>query len=49
MMTRIHMQDQVENRIKELMQDNQALKRSEFLQDIVTLCIVTIFLLLGLS
>ena len=49
MMTRVHMQDQVENRIKDLMRDNQAIKRSEFLQDIVTLCIVTVFLLLGLS
>ena len=49
MMTQVHMQDQVDNRIKDLMRDNQAIKGSEFLQDIVTLCIVTVFLLLGLS
>ena len=49
MMTRVHMQDQVENRIKDLMQDDQSIRRVEFLQDTVTLCIVTVFLLLGLS
>jgi len=49
MITRIHMQDQVRNRIKELNTDTHRVDWNEFLQNIVTLSIVTLFLLLGLS
>jgi len=49
MITRIHMQDQITNRIEELMRENQSVAKEELLQDIATLAIVTVFLLLGLS
>lgn len=49
MMTRIHMQDQVHNRIDELTDKHGAINWDEFFQNVVTLTIVTIFLLLGLS
>lgn len=49
MITRIHMQDQITNRIDELMKENQSFGKEELFQDIATLAIVTVFLLLGLS
>ncbi len=49
MITRLHMQDQITNRIDELMKENQSLGKEELFQDIATLAIVTVFLLLGLS
>jgi hypothetical protein len=49
MMTRIHMQDQINNRIEELMKENHVVSWDEWFQNIVTVAIVTVFLLLGLS
>lgn len=49
MMSRFHMQDQIENRIDELSDDSHELNLEEVLQNIVTLSIVTVFLFLGLS
>ena len=49
MMTRIHMQDQINNRIDELMRDDAALDFEEVMQNVVTLTIVAVFLLLGLN
>ena len=49
MMTRVHMQDQIHNRIEELNKENQHIDWDDVAQNIVTLSIVTIFLLLGLS
>lgn len=49
MITRIHMQDQITNRIEELMKENQSIVKEALFQDIATLAIVTVFLLLGLS
>lgn len=49
MMTRIHMQDQVHNRIEELMKENEPIAKEKLFQDTATLAIVTVFLLLGLS
>ncbi|WP_160172743.1 hypothetical protein [Methylomarinum vadi] len=49
MMPRIHMQDQVHNRIKELMNETHRHDWDEIFQNIATLTLVTIFLTLGLS
>jgi hypothetical protein len=49
MMNRIHMQDQVHDRIKDLMRHEHLAHLDELLQNIVTLAIVSVFLLLGLS
>ncbi len=49
MMTRIHMQDQIHNRIEELMKENEPITKEKLFQDTATLAIVTVFLLLGLS
>ena len=49
MMTRIHMQDQIHNRIEELMKENRAVVKEKLFQDTATLAIVSVFLLLGLS
>ncbi len=48
MMTRIHMQDQVHNRIKELMNEKRH-DWDEIFQNAATLTLVTLFLTLGLS
>ena len=48
-MTRIHMQDQISNRIDEFMRDDSALDLEEIAQNVVTLTIVAVFLLLGLN
>lgn len=49
MMNRFHMQDQVNNRIEELMRNHHSDDVNEMLQNAVTLAIVSLFLLLGLS
>ncbi len=49
MINRIHMQDQVQDRIKDLMRHEHLTELNELLQNIVTLAIVSVFLLLGLS
>ncbi len=49
MMTRIHMQDQVHNRIEDLMQDHKRLNWDEISQDIVTFGIITVFIMIGLN
>ncbi|WP_305909283.1 hypothetical protein Q9L42_006245 [Methylomarinum sp. Ch1-1] len=48
MMSRIHMQDQVHNRIQELMNEAPRHNWDEILQNIATLALVTIFMTLGL-
>ncbi len=49
MMTRIHMQDQITNRIEELMRDSQRQQWDGIFQNAATIMIVAVFLLLGLS
>ncbi len=49
MMNRIHMQDQVNNRIEDITNNRLPIKFDEALQNIATLVIVSIFLFLGLS
>ncbi len=49
MMTRIHMQDQVHNRINDLMNDKPAVDWDEIFQNAVTLALVILFMTLGLS
>jgi hypothetical protein len=49
MMNRIHMQDQIHNRIKDITNNEHSASRDELLQNIATLAIVSTFLLLGLS
>jgi len=48
-MNRIHMQDQVNNRIEDITNNEFPIKLNEALQNIATLLIVSIFLFLGLS
>lgn len=49
MMTRIHMQDQITNRIEEFMHEETMLDVDEIMQNVATLSIVAVFLLLGLN
>lgn len=49
MMNRIHMQDQVHNRIEDITNNGHSASLEELFQNIATLAIVSIFLLLGLS
>lgn len=49
MNSRIHMQDQVTNRIEELMCDKHAIDWNDVLQNIVTATIVSAFFMLGLN
>ncbi|MGR9071944.1 MAG: hypothetical protein ACU833_02650 [Gammaproteobacteria bacterium] len=49
MMTRIHMQDQITNRIEELMRDDRGVDLDEVLQNAATLTLIAVFLLLGLN
>jgi hypothetical protein len=49
MINRIHMQDQVQNRIKDITNNRHSENLEELFQNIVTLAIVSTFLLLGLS
>ena len=49
MINRIHMQDQVHNRIKDITKNRHSEDLEELFQNIATLAIVTTFLLLGLS
>jgi len=49
MMTRIHMQDQITNRIEELMNEKQRQHWDSLFQNVATIMIVAVFLLLGLN
>lgn len=49
MMTRIHMQDQVHNRIKDFMNEGSSYDWDEIFQNTATLTLVTLFMTLGLS
>jgi len=49
MMTRIHMQDQITNRIEELMSERQQHQWDGLFQNVATIMIVAVFLLLGLN
>lgn len=49
MATRIHMQDQVKNRIESIMRDDSIPTFSDYAQTVVTLLIVFIFLVFGLN
>ena len=49
MMTHIHMQDQIKNRIDNIMFDERMHKFEEYLQTITTFIIVFVFLAFGLS
>ncbi len=49
MMTRIHMQDQVRNRINDLMNENSSIDWDEIFQNAATLILVALFMTLGLS
>jgi hypothetical protein len=49
MMTKTHMQDQVANRIERFMHEDHLLDVDEVLQNVATLSIVAVFLLLGLN
>jgi len=48
MMTRMHMQDQITNRIEELMSEKQRHEWDGTFQNVATIMIVAVFLLLGL-
>ena len=48
-MTRIHMQDQISNRIENFMHEDSILDIDEVMQNVATLSIVAVFLLLGLN
>ena len=49
MMSRIHMQDQVHNRIKDLMNEEPHIDWDGIFQNAATLTLVTLFMTLGLS
>ncbi len=49
MMTRIHMQDQVRNRIQDLMNEGNRYDWDEIFQNAATLTLVALFMTLGLS
>ncbi len=49
MLTRIHMQDQIENRIEELMNEKSHFDWDEAFQNAATFSLIIIFLTLGLS
>lgn len=48
-MIRVHMQDQVRNRIEDLMQDPKKHNWDEITQDIITLGVLTTFIMLSLN
>lgn len=49
MLKRIHMQDQVHNRIKELMNEKSRYNWDEILQNAATLTLITLFLTVALQ
>ena len=49
MLPHTHMQDQVHDRIKEIMGENHRYKLDDILQNLATLMIIIVFLLLGLN
>ncbi len=49
MQPRIHMQDQIQNRIDELMNEKQPYDWDEIFQNAATLSLVILFMTLGLS
>lgn len=49
MILKTHMQDQMTNRIEEIMHEEHLLNIDEVLQNVATLSIVAVFLLLGLN
>jgi len=49
MMTRIHMQDQIHNRIDELMNEKNYFDWNELLQNITTLSLLIVFITVGLG
>lgn len=49
MMPRTHMQDQVHNRIKELMNENSAHNWDEIFQNAATFTLITLFITLGIG
>lgn len=49
MITKIHMQDQINNRINDLMDDNKLSRTDELLQIFISLTTVVIFLVAGVN
>ncbi len=49
MQTRTHMQDQIRNRIKDLMNEDSTYDWDEIFQNAATLSLVILFMTLGLS
>jgi len=49
MQSRTHMQDQIHNRIEELMNDHSSYDWDEIFQNAATLSLVILFMTLGLS
>ncbi len=49
MITRIHMQDQIQNRIEELMNEKEIYDWNELFQNIATLSLIILFLITGLG
>ncbi len=49
MMTRIHMQDQIDNRIEELMNEKHHIDWDEVFQNATTLSLIILFVTLGIS
>ncbi len=49
MITRIHMQDQIHNRIEELMNEKNTNNWDEVFQDAATFSLIVLFMTLGLN
>ena len=49
MLPRIHMQDQVHDRIKDIMGEKVRFKLENVMQNLITLMIIIVFLMLGLN
>ncbi len=49
MITRIHMQDQIHNRIDELMNEKKFYNWNELFQNITTLSLIIVFITFGLG
>ena len=49
MITHIHMQDQIHNRIDDLMSEGKLDNWSELLQNVATLALIVIFMVVGIN
>lgn len=49
MISHVHMQDQIQNRIEDLMNEKKSYDWDEFFQNITTLSLIIVFMTLGFS